>query len=1710
MKIKNIVVSKLIAIVPIILIILLGAFLRFYGINWDQDFHLHPDERFLTMVETSISPVANFGEYFNTSISRLNPHNILDANGNSVFPFFVYGTLPLFLVRYVAGWTAQTGYGQVFMVGRYLSGLADVGTIALIFFASRKIFTKKWPSYVAAFLYACSVLPIQISHYFIVDNFSVFFSTLALFAAINIWKTPSNEEAAFSYQVKPIREVFDFKGFRNYAVFAFAFGMALASKVNTGVIIIFLPLAIIFNDPAKLNNTSSPIWKRRFHHLIFAGIISFVVFRIFQPYAFSGPGFFNILPNSKWIDNLRELAALSSGNSNYPPSLQWARRSFWFPIKNMVVWGMGLPQGIFGFLGLILMGWKIIHGELKKYGLIWFFAVVYIIWQASLWNPTMRYFLLVYPAFSILAAWFLYQGVKYVQKVFFQKNLFFKKLIIFSFSAILLLGTLIWAIAFLNVYQQPMTRIAASEWIYENLESAINLSFQDEKGDFSQPLPYSHFSYLNPGIPFEFTFVAEKDGYIQKILIDHIVSQDLSDDSHDLTIQLVKKASQEVILEETINDAFQRQDDSRGKEFVVELGNPYEIREGDEYYIKFNLKDDDSPLIFSGYLSVATKSGNLDYQQPVFEFVKILDDTAAYQIPFSPFRDGEISGLNFYRIKRLDKTFGDTIISVELVEEDTDKVLGTWEEQFHASGSADFRGSSLEIKFKEPIPLDSEKNYTLSITVPSEGTIFVINGSKPAKETDWDDVLPLYMHGLNPFDLREGIYPSDLNFQMYWDDNQEKLERFIDNLSRADTVIITSSRQWGSTTQIPERYPLTTLFYSELIGCPTDDVQWCYSVAEKDMFIGTLGFELVKTFQVQPALNSLKFNSQFAEEAFTVYDHPKVLIFRKTNEFDIQSVIEKFSKVNLSQVINLSPKEAEERPGNLLLKVIQVSQQKKSGTWSELFDYDAIQNKYPLISVLIWYLAISLLGWIFYPLIRIIYKGLPDRGYPLSKLTGMLLITLPIWLAASLGFTFGRPLILFAVLIAVILNSLIFLKNKQVLIDEIKENYRYFINIELIFLLFFVFFLLIRLGNPDLWHPYKGGEKPMDFSYFNAVLKSIHFPPYDPWYSGGYINYYYYGFVIAAVPVKLMGLVPSIAYNLILPTFFSFTASGAFSFGWNVLKKRNGEISSGPSSEDNNKKKILHNPYFSAFIFSAFVIMIGNLGTVKMFFQGVFNLGLDALALRSGNLIQTLQIYFAGFRQFFDGARLNYYPGDWYWIPSRAIPGEPITEFPFFTFLYGDLHAHLFAYPITLMALCWSLSILFGKIKFTNYFEGAIKIISGALIIGSLRATNTWDYPTYLGIAICIIAFYGMRYINPPKNLFGGISVAAKRLIVSAIIISLLVVLTIVLYYPFIKWFGQGYSAIDLWKGDKTPIGSYLIHWGLFMFIIYSWLGLQVYQWMASTPLSALKPLYPYRNFLGLLFVLLLIIAASGFIWGVKIIMIVFPALIALSLLILRKNILDSERVIYFLLIAGLMLTLIVEIVVIRGDIGRMNTVFKFYLQAWTLLALGSAFAFYETIKYLSEKGPKNRLISGWKVFLVLLLFSTSLFTITASIDKITDRISHDTPLTLDGMLFMKHSTYPENEVLMDLSQDYEAIRWMQENIEGTPTIVEANLPEYRWGNRYSIFTGLPGVVGWNWHQRQQRAINPSEWVTERVNDIEAFYTLDDKNNAEEFLKNIR
>ncbi|TLN12596.1 hypothetical protein FDZ74_10165, partial [bacterium] len=451
--------------------------------------------------------------------------------------------------------------------------------------------------------------------------------------------------------------------------------------------------------------------------------------------------------------------------------------------------------------------------------------------------------------------------------------------------------------------------------------------------------------------------------------------------------------------------------------------------------------------------------------------------------------------------------------------------------------SGDRRGDAVTFQFAEPIQLSGGTTYALRLALTDGNGKLAVYGSKHALESTWDDAIPQVMDGYDPFGLESGIYRSDLNFEMYYDDNPDKLERFESNLDQADYIYITSNRQWGTTTRVPERYPLTTQYYRSLLGCPADqDLLYCYRVAEPGSYSGELGFDLVAVFESEPNIGSFEINTQFAEEAFTVYDHPKVLIFRKNAAYDSQAVRALLGSVDLTRVVHLTPMQASKTPGTLELPADRLEGQQSGGTWAEFFNPDALINRSPFASLVFWYLAVTLLGWVVYPTVRLALGGLPDRGYPVSKLTGMLLLALLSWLAGSFGIAVTRPLLGGVVLLLVGVNAGLAFWQRESLREELRRKGRYFLTVELIALAFFAFFLLIRLGNPDLWHPSKGGEKPMDFSYFNAVLKSSTFPPYDPWYAGGYINYYYYGFVAVGMLVKLLGIIPSVAYNLVLPS----------------------------------------------------------------------------------------------------------------------------------------------------------------------------------------------------------------------------------------------------------------------------------------------------------------------------------------------------------------------------------------------------------------------------------------------------------------------------------------------------------------------------------------------------------------------------------------------
>jgi YYY domain-containing protein len=1604
----------------LVYVLLMAAYFRLVGLDWGDYQYLHPDERFLIWVGSDIAPIGatveelgpppsvermewrkmspevyndctKWGGYFDTSCSPLNPHN----RGHA---FYVYGTLPMFITRFIVeGVYGHSGFQEMTNIGRPLSALADLLTVFLVYLIAARIYDRRVGVLAAAFS-ALTVLSIQLSHYFTVDTFLNFFTYLAIYFAVRVAATRWSDYSS----VRVTRHPF----FYLSIAFGLALGSAVASKLNAAPVAVMLPAAfllVLWDMPAEERLRSL---ARITLFLSLAAVVSILAFRIFQPYAFAGPGFFGMKINPMWENNIREQRIQAGGDVDFPPALQWARRSFWFSGENMVLWGLGLPLGLLAWAGFVWAGWRMLadhipeRPEFRRHILLWGWTGVYFVWQSMAFNPTMRYQLPVYPALAILGGWAVIQlwdlGKPHLEEWVDgtdrrHSSITFKRILALVIGSSVLLGTLAWAWAFSRIYVRPITRIAASEWIYQNVPGPINLHIQTPDGALNQPVPFPESLAITNLQPYVTHFAPNESGVLREIFLAHAL--DLDGDSTPKTL------------------------------------------------------------------------------------------AATIQLP-----DGDVVTY------RLTASF---------------------------DSAADLRGQGYTFELTRPLALEKGVMYQLKLSLESDHGTLTLLGAAPANESTWDDGLPLRIKG---YDGYGGIYQSGLVFEMYWDDNADKFQRIVSTLDQADYLFMSSNRQWGTIPRVPERYPLSSAYYRELLGCPPEkDIVWCYTVAQVGTFKGNLGFNLVQVFDSSPRLGTWVINDQFAEEAFTVYDHPKVFIFRKSAEYDPVQVRSILGAVDYTQAIHVTPKKAGSQPGNMMLPSDVWAEQQEGGTWSQLFDTDVIFNRYPALAAVLWYLSLSVLGWVVYPLVRLALPGLKDRGYPMARAFGLLLLSYLVWLAGSNSIPFNRLTISLAFGLMILAGGIAAWVQRDELGDEWRNRKKYFLSIELLFLGFFLFDLLIRLGNPDLWHPWKGGEKPMDFSYLNAVLKSTTFPPYDPWYAGGFLNYYYYGFVFVGVFVKWLGIVPAVAYNLIIPTIFAMIALGAYSMGWNIFSwgqatiAASGETETDPPPQSQGHEVQRVSPFIPAMAAALGMAVLGNLGTVRMIYQGYQRLAAPEGVIEGANILTRLGWAAQGFTRVLSGKDLPYGIGDWYWIPSRAIPApgdvEPITEFPFFTVLYGDPHAHLFALPIALLALAFALSIVLSHARWKNPLGLIVSFILGGLAFGALYPVNLSDIYTYLPIGV-VAAVYAIGRYTQEITERGKIDLhsAGPGLLKALGAIILLVGLSFGMFQPYRAWYQQAYGAISIWKGTHTPFWSYWTHWGLFLFVILTWMLWETREWMVSTPASSLRKLAPYRGLIQALPLSILVIAGVLTVWlKVNIAWFVLPLAAWAGVLLIRPGLPDTKRFILFLVGTGLVLTLMVEVVVVRGDIGRMNTVFKFYLQVWTLFAVCAAAALGWLLVALPEWKIGWRI--SWSILLYGLVFGAALFPVLGGMAKVKDRMTLLAPHTLDGLAFMEHAEYAETWGIMDLSKDYRAIRWMQENVTGSPVIVEANLRNlYRWGSRFSIYTGLPGVVGWEWHQQQQRASLPGNWVSDRIAEIETFYTTTDVNLAQEFLRkyNVR
>lgn len=426
-------------------IVLIGACLRFYDINWDQNQHLHPDERFLTMVGGSMKIPATFADYLNPHVSPMNPANI-------GYSFYVYGTFPVVVNKFIAIVTGNDSYNSFTLLGRAFSGFIDL-LIVIMVFKTTELFEKKYklPSDIkfwAAFFYAIAVLPIQLSHFFAVDTF------LNSFVFISFYST-----LRFSFS----------KNYWWILVSGLFFGFAIASKASAVFISPLLLYLFINAYSEKRRIVKADVWLVIRDLLIF-GVVTYFVGRIADPYLFQNASLLDPRPSQLFLSNLKQLQALSNPQAWYPPGVQWIHKTpILFGLKNLVFYGVGIGYSICIAFGSYYLFRKIRHVD---FILIFVWVFLFFLYQSLQLVQTMRYFLIIYPFLAILAG----IGFTYFSK---QMNKFVQGLLV--------LIVIIWPLLFFSIYTKPITRFTASEWIYAHIPAhSVILT---ESWDDALPLP---------------------------------------------------------------------------------------------------------------------------------------------------------------------------------------------------------------------------------------------------------------------------------------------------------------------------------------------------------------------------------------------------------------------------------------------------------------------------------------------------------------------------------------------------------------------------------------------------------------------------------------------------------------------------------------------------------------------------------------------------------------------------------------------------------------------------------------------------------------------------------------------------------------------------------------------------------------------------------------------------------------------------------------------------------------------------------------------------------------------------------------------------------------------------------------------------------------------------------------------------------------------
>lgn len=653
-----------------------------------------------------------------------------------------------------------------------------------------------------------------------------------------------------------------------------------------------------------------------------------------------------------------------------------------------------------------------------------------------------------------------------------------------------------------------------------------------------------------------------------------------------------------------------------------------------------------------------------------------------------------------------------------------------------------------------------------------------------------------------------------------------------------------------------------------------------------------------------------------------------------------------------------------------------------------------------IIIVSKWWLMLFIVGTIFLPLTTVIFSRFFDKGYIFSKILGMAFIPYAVFALGILKLLpFTISTIYIATSISVALNLVLILKYSDIL-TSIKHSWKIFLLEEAVFVAALFFWSFIRAHQPDI----HGLEKYEDFGFINSILRTKYFPPADMWFTPFPINYYYFGHLITAVLTKLSNMQSYLTFNLMLATIFGLTFTSAFSIVLNLLINLFLNIKSKFSSS-----RIFLISAFAGILSGFLVSLSGNLHTLYTLFKPYPN----ESPVPFWELVFSPQTF------------PNFY---WYPNATRFIHNT-IHEFPPYSFVVSDLHAHVLDMPFVFLAIAISLSI------FLSRRISIIKTVFISFLLAVMYMTNAWDGPIYLSLMATVIVVIQLesitqfsRFRNIKDYMLSVVS-NKKTLIYS--LYPILIILGGFFFFslPFNINFKPFTPGIGILCAPKflTDLGKF----GPFLFEA---------DHCQRSPLWQLAILYGFFYF-----------------WAVSFAIFIFSKIKSKQV-----SLTSSDIFVGIIIALSTLLIIIPEFIYIKDIYPahyRANTMFKLIFQAFIMLSLSSSYILFRLFLIRKSLMPNH---------------SYGRFTywiIGAAMLALVSIYPYFSINSYFGNLNIYYGINGTNYLKPLYANDYEAILWINNNIQGQPIILEAQGDSYSDYARVSTNTGLPTVLGWTVHE---------------------------------------